>query len=103
VLWWRDDLGPGEIEHHRRLPQRAADLPHKGRAGDPVVAVGIVNTDATELVAGELGTPLVVTSGLVGARVACERGELEQLTWSGRAVQSGARFLRVHLRLERVE
>src|SRR5580700_2637900 len=42
VLWRGEDLGPVPVQGHRRRAERAADLARGGRAGDPVVAVGVV-------------------------------------------------------------
>lgn len=78
VLGRGGHLRAGEVEHHRGLPQRAADLPHEGRAGDPVVAVVVVAADATELVAGQLVGPLVVGGRLLLARPALQRRLAEE-------------------------
>src|ERR1700729_1599940 len=52
VLRRGEDFGPVAGERHGGGAERAADLARGGRAGDAVVAVGIVAGEPSELVAG---------------------------------------------------
>jgi hypothetical protein len=87
VLRRGEDLGPAAVKEHGRGAEGAADLAHGGRAGDAVVAVGIVGGEAAELVTGQLGCLLVVRGGLFSGRVAGQRPELQQGPGCSGAVQ----------------
>jgi len=73
-----EDLRAVPVPGHRCRLQRAADLARGGRAGDAVVAVGIVAGEAAELVPGSLGGPGVVRGGFFRCGAARQRPELEQ-------------------------
>src|SRR5258707_10153673 len=72
------DLRAVPVQPHRRRPERAADLAHRGGALHAVVAVGVVAGEAAELVPGQLGCPAVVVRGLLPGGGAGERPELQQ-------------------------
>ena len=87
VLWRGEDLGPVPVQFHGVRAERAADLAGGGRAGDAVVAVGVVGGVPAKLVAGELGGLLVVRGGLPGGRAGRQRREFQQRPGCLRAVQ----------------
>jgi hypothetical protein len=77
VLGRTEDLGVLGGELHGGIPQGAAELAQDRRAGDAVVAVLVVCADAAQLVAAELPCALVVGCGLVLARLATKRADVE--------------------------
>jgi hypothetical protein len=87
VGWRVENLGVVEAECERVGFERAAQFAGRCRAGDAVVAVGVVGGLASEFVAGQFGAGGVVDVGGVGASAALEGGEVEQGGRGGRAVE----------------
>ena len=86
-----EHLGLGERLRERRFAQRAAALARQRRAGDAVIAVGVIGAESRELKGRRLTTAPVVGDELGRRGVARRRGEPQQGRRRARAVEAAVR------------